>query len=146
MTLQRMDHVGVVVEDLDAAVAFFTELGMTNAGRQAVDGDWVDRVVGLPDVHVEIAMMQTPDGQHRIELTKFDRPGAIAPTPAVPPPNLLGIRRMMFAVSDIRDTVARLQQHGAALMGEIAQYEDMYLLCYLRGPEGMIIALAEELS
>ena len=143
MALLRLDHVGVVVEDLPAAVAFFIELGMTLEGEASVEGDWVDAVVGLENLHVEIAMLRTPDGNGAIELTKFHSPEAINAEPAVAPPQTLGIRRMMFAVDDVDDTVARLEQLGGALVGEIAQYEDAYRLCYLRGPEGIIVALAE---
>jgi len=140
-----MDHVGIVVEDLDAAIAFFTELGLERQNRMQVDGRWVDRVVGLDGVNVEIAMMQTPDGHSRLELTEFLAPPVINGEPYPPPANTLGLRRIMFAVDDIRDVVRRLQTHGGELVGEIAQYEDMYLLCYLRGPAGIIVALAEEL-
>jgi len=145
MPIQRMDHVGIVVEDLAAAVAFFVELGLELEGEESVEGRWVDRVVGLDDVRVDIAMMRTPDGHGRLELTKFQAPTATTAEPNAPP-NTLGIRRIMFAVEDIEDVVARLQAHGAELVGEVAQYEDKYLLCYMRGPEGIIIALAEQLS
>jgi catechol 2,3-dioxygenase-like lactoylglutathione lyase family enzyme len=142
-----MDHVGVVVDDLDAAIAFFVELGMElEGGRTPVEGRWVDQVVGLDDLRVEIAMMRTPDGHNKIELTKFHNPKAVGAEAASASPNTLGIRRMMFAVDDIHDTVARLRTHGAELVGEVAQYEDMYLLCYVRGSEGIIIALAEQLN
>jgi len=142
-----MDHVGVVVDDLDAAIAFFVELGMElEGGRTPVEGRWVDQVVGLDDLRVEIAMMRTPDGHNKIELTKFHNPKAVGAEAAKASPNTLGIRRMMFAVDDIHDTVARLRTHGAELVGEVAQYEDMYLLCYVRGSEGIIIALAEQLN
>ncbi len=142
----RMDHVGVVVEDLDAAIAFFTELGLRlQGGRMQVDGRWVDRVVGLDGVNVEIAMMGTPDGHSRLELTKFLAPAATSGDPHPAPANVLGLRRIMFEVDDIRDTVRRLGTHGGELVGEIAQYEDVYLLCYLRGPSGIIVALAEAL-
>jgi catechol 2,3-dioxygenase-like lactoylglutathione lyase family enzyme len=141
-----MDHVGVVVDDLDAAIAFFTELGLERQVRMAVDGSWVDRIVGLEGVHVEIAMMQTPDQHSRLELTQFLSPPAIGGEPYPAPANTLGLRRIMFAVDDIRDVVRRLQKHGGELIGEIAQYEDAYLLCYLRGPSGVIVALAEELD
>jgi catechol 2,3-dioxygenase-like lactoylglutathione lyase family enzyme len=141
-----MDHVGVVVEDLDAAIEFFTELGLEVDGRMRVDGEWVDRVVGLDGVHVEIAMMRTPDDHSRLELTKFLAPTVLSGQPYPAPANTLGLRRVMFAVDDIRDVVRRLQQRGGALIGEIAQYEDAYLLCYLRGPSGIIVALAEALG
>jgi catechol 2,3-dioxygenase-like lactoylglutathione lyase family enzyme len=145
MTIQRMDHVGLVVEDLQAAIAFFVELGMELEGEMPVEGTWVDRVVGLEDVRVDIAMMRTPDGHSGIELTKFHRPTASTVEPDAPA-NTLGLRRIMFAIDDIEDTLARLQAHGAELIGEVAQYEDMYRLCYVRGPEGIIVALAEQLN
>jgi catechol 2,3-dioxygenase-like lactoylglutathione lyase family enzyme len=141
-----MDHVGVVIEDLDAAIAFFTELGLEVEARMRVDGSWVDRVVGLDGVDVEIAMMQTPDGHSRLELTKFLAPAVIPGAPHPAPANTLGLRRLMFAVDDVRDTVRRLKKHGGELVGEIARYEDAYLLCYLRGPSGIIVALAEALG
>jgi catechol 2,3-dioxygenase-like lactoylglutathione lyase family enzyme len=142
-----MDHVGIVVDDLTAAIAFFTELGLSLQGRRMqVSGAWVDEVVGLDGVHVEIAMMGTPDGHSRLELTKFLSPEESRPDPFPPPPNTLGLRRIMFAVDDIRDTVSRLRSRGAELVREVAQYEDSYLLCYVRGPSGIIVALAEELS
>lgn len=146
MTLQRMDNVLIVVEDLDAAKAFFAELGMELDGERQVEGPWVDSTVGLNDVRAEIAMMRTPDGHGRVELTRFHAPPAIRAEPESAPANALGIRRIMFAVSDIDDTVARLRSHGAELVGEIAQYEDSYRLCFLRGPEGIIIGLAEQLG
>jgi catechol 2,3-dioxygenase-like lactoylglutathione lyase family enzyme len=144
--LIRMDNVGIVVDDLKAAVAFFVELGLELEGEMPVEGQWVDRVVGLDGVRNDIAMMQTPDGHNKLELMKFHRPTAIKAKPTNAPANTLGIRRIMFAVDDIDDVVARLQKHGAELMGEVAQYEDMYRLCYLRGPEGIIIALAQQLG
>src|SRR5574341_400278 len=134
--LKRMDNVLIVVDDLEAAKAFFAELGMELEGETTVEGRWVDRVVGLNDVRADIAMMRTPDGHSRVELTKFHTPPAVT----------LGIRRIMFAVDDIDDVVARLRSHGAELVGEIAQYEDIYRLCFLRGPEGIIIGLAEQLG
>jgi catechol 2,3-dioxygenase-like lactoylglutathione lyase family enzyme len=145
MTILRMDNVGVVVDDLDAAVAFFVELGLELEGEATVEGPWVDRVVGLDDVRADIAMVRTPDGNGRLELTKFDTPMAVNAEPDAPA-NTLGIRRIMFAVEDIEDVVARLHAHGAELIGEIARYEDSYRLCYVRGPGGMIVALAEPLS
>lgn len=141
-----MDHVSVVVDDLEAAVAFFLELGMELEGRMPVEGRWVDSVVGLDDVRVEIAMMRTPDGHGRIELTKFDAPTAISAVPDIAPPNTRGIRSVMFAVDDIEDVLARLRTHGAELVGGLARYEDMYRLCYVRGPEGIIVALAQQLN
>jgi|SRR4051812_3954699 catechol 2,3-dioxygenase-like lactoylglutathione lyase family enzyme len=146
MTLQRMDNVGIVVDDLAAAIAFFTELGLELEGEMPIEGPWVDRVVGLHGVRVDIAMMRTPDGHSRLELTKFHNPAAISPAPKNAPAHALGIRRIMFAVDDIDDVVSRLRAHGAELVGEVARYEDRYRLCYLRGPAGMLIALAEQLS
>lgn len=143
--LLRMDNVAIIVEDLEAAIAFFTELGLELEGKTTVEGPWVDRIVGLDDVRSDIVMMRTPDGHSRLELTKFQKPKAIK-TESNTPVNTLGIRRMMFAVTDIDDVVARLQQHGAELIGEVVQYEDMYRLCYLRGPEGIMVALAEQLG
>ena len=145
MTIQRMDHVGVVVDDLEAATAFFLELGLELEGEAAVEGRWVDRVVGLDDVRVDVAMVRTPDGHGRLELTKFHTPTAVS-SEANAPANTLGIRRIMFAVEDIEDVLARLRAHGAELVGELEQYEDRYQLCYVRGPEGIIVALAEQLS
>jgi catechol 2,3-dioxygenase-like lactoylglutathione lyase family enzyme len=145
VTLQRLDHIGVVVDDLDAAISFFVELGMErDGGVSTVEGDWVDRVVGLDDVRVDIAFVRTPDGHGRLELTKFHSPTATTAEPDAPA-NTLGLRRLMFAVDDIDDVVTRLQAHGAELVGEVARYEDVYRLCYLRGPGGIIVALAEEL-
>ena len=146
MTIQRMDNVLIVVDDLEAAKAFFVELGMQLDGETTVEGGWADRVVGLNDVRADIAMMRTPDGHGRVELSKFHTPPAVRAEPATAPANALGIRRIMFAVDDIDDVVARLRRHGAELVGEIAQYEDLYRLCFLRGPEGIIIGLAEQLS
>src|SRR5215211_2373427 len=146
MTIQRMDNVLIVVDDLEAAKAFFAELGMELEGEAPVEARWVDRVVGLNDVRADIAMMRTPDGHSRLELTKFQTPPAVRAEPESAPANTLGIRRIMFAVDDIDDVVARLRSHGAELVGEIAQYEDIYRLCFLRGPEGIIIGLAEQLS
>ncbi len=145
MTIQRMDNVGIVVEDLDAAIAFFTELGMEWEGEAQIEGLWADRTVGLDGVRSDIAMMRTPDGHGKLELAKYHTPAAIAATPQNPPPNTLGLHRVMFAVDDIEDVVARLRKHGAELLGELAQYEDSYRLCYVRGPEGIIVALAEQL-
>ncbi len=144
--LIRMDNVLIVVDDLEAAKAFFAELGMELEGETTVEGRWVDRVVGLNNVRADIALMRTPDGHSRVELTKFHTPPPVRAEPTNAPANTLGIRRIMFAVDDIDDVVARLQKRGAELMGEVAQYEDIYRLCYLRGPEGIIIALAEQLG
>ena len=146
MTLRRMDNVLIVVEDLEAAKAFFVELGMELEGETIVEGEWVGRVIGLEDVRAAIAMMRTPDGQGRVELTRFNTPAAVRSGPANAPANALGIRRIMFAVEDIDDVVARLRRHGAELVGEVVRFEDQYRLCFIRGPEGIIIGLAEELG
>ncbi|MWA06741.1 VOC family protein [Actinomadura sp. LD22] len=145
MTIKRMDHVSIVVGDLDAAKAFFAELGMELEGETPVEGPWADQVNGIEGVRVDIAMMRTPDGHGKIELTKFHAPAAFSAEPAVAPPNTLGLRSVMFAVDDIDGVIARLRRHGAELVHEVAQYEDVYRLCYVRGPEGVIVALAEEL-
>jgi len=145
MTLKRMENVLIVVDDLDAAKAFFVELGMELEGEMPVEGPWVDLVVGLENVRAEIAMMRTPDGHGRVELTKFHAPTAIRAEPKNAPVNTLGIRRIMFAVDDINDVLARLRAHGAELVGEVAQYENMYRLCFIRGPEGILVGLAEQL-
>ena len=144
--IERMDHVGIVVYDLAAATEFFVELGLELQGEGPVEGRWVDRVVGLDGVRSDIAMMRTPDGHGRLELAKYHTPAAVSAEPENPPPNTLGLHRVMFAVDDIDDVVARLRAHGAELLGELAQYEDSYRLCYVRGPEGIIVALAEQLS
>ena len=146
MAIQRMDNVLIVVEDLEAAVAFFVELGMELEGQTHVEGPWVDRTVGLEGVRADIAMMRTPDGHGRVELTKFHTPAAISREPRNAPANTLGISRIMFAVTGIDDVVARLRTHGAELLDEIAQYEASYRLCFVRAPEGFIIGLAEQLS
>ncbi|MER6976494.1 VOC family protein [Streptomyces carpinensis] len=146
MTLQRMDNVGIVVEDLDAAVAFFTELGMEVEGKAQIEGLFADQAVGLDGVRSDIAMMRTPDGHGKLELAQYHTPAAIGDGPHNPPPNTLGLHRVMFAVDDIDDTIARLRPHGAELIGEVAQYKDIYRLCYLRGPSGIILALAEQIS
>jgi len=146
MAIQRMDNVLIVVDDLEAAKAFFAELGMELEGEATNEGPWVDRVVGLHDVRADIAMMRTPDGHGRLELAKFHTPPAIRAEPENAPANALGIRRIMFAVDDVDDAVARLRRHGGELVGEIAQYEDAYRLCFLRGPAGIIIGLAEKLG
>jgi catechol 2,3-dioxygenase-like lactoylglutathione lyase family enzyme len=140
-----MDNVLIVVDDLEAAIAFFTELGLELEGETTVEGQWVDRVVGLNGVRSDIAMMRTPDGHGRIELDKFHTPKAVRAEPEDAPVNTLGIRRIMFAVNDIEEVLTRLRARGAELLGEVVRYEDMYKLCYIRGPEGIIIALAEEL-
>jgi catechol 2,3-dioxygenase-like lactoylglutathione lyase family enzyme len=141
-----MDHVVVVVRDLEAGIAFFTELWMELEGRQHVGGEWVDRVNGIDGVQVEIAMMRTADGHNKLELTAFASPDLVDAQPHPAPPNALGLRSVMFLVDDVADTVARLEAHGGELVGEIADYEDVYRLCYLRGPDGVIVALAEELG
>ena len=146
MAIQRLDHVSVVVDDLEAAIAFFVELGMELEGQAPIEGPWVDRVVGLDGVRVDIAMMRTPDGHGRIELTKFHAPRAISAQPHVAPGNTLGLHSIMFAVDDLDAAVAGLRARGAELVGEVAQYQDSYRLCYVRGPEGIIVALAEQLD
>jgi catechol 2,3-dioxygenase-like lactoylglutathione lyase family enzyme len=140
-----MDNVGIVVESLDAAVAFFAELGLELEGRATIDGDWSGRVTGLRDQRVEIAMMRTPDGHSRLELSRFLAPRVVADHRNAPV-NALGYLRVMFAVEDIDDTLVRLRQHGAQLVGEVVQYQDAYRLCYILGPEGLLIGLAEELG
>ena len=145
MAIKRMDHVSIIVDDLPAAIAFFTTLGMTLEGEMPVEGPWVDRLNGLEGVQVDIAMMRTPDGHGQVELTKFRNPDLVEVEPEIAPPNTLGLRQIMFAVEDIDDTMAGLRAHGAELIGEMVQYEDKYRLCYVRGPAGVIIALAEEL-
>jgi catechol 2,3-dioxygenase-like lactoylglutathione lyase family enzyme len=146
MAIQRMDNVAIVVDDLDAAVAFFTELGMELEGRGPIEGLFADRTVGLDGVRSEIAMMRTPDSHGKLELTKYHNPAASGAELENPPPNTLGLHRVMFAVDDIDDTIARLRAHGAELLGEVAQYENIYRLCYLRGPAGIIVALAEQIA
>jgi catechol 2,3-dioxygenase-like lactoylglutathione lyase family enzyme len=146
MTIQRMDHVSVVVDDLEAAIAFFAELGMELEGKAPVEGPSVDRVNGLDGVRVDIAMLRAPDGYGRLELTKFHNPAAVSPEPKNALGNTLGLRSIMFAVDDIDATVAGLRARGAQLVGEVAQYQDSYRLCYVRGPAGIIVALAEQLS
>ena len=143
--IQRMDNVGIVVDDLEAAIAFFVELGLELEGKTTVEGPWVDHCIGLDGVRSDVAMLKTPDGHGRLELNKFHAPPAITAQPNAAA-NTLGIRRIMFAVEDIDEAVARLQARGAELVGEVVQYEDQYRLCYLRGPEGILVALAEELS
>ena len=146
MTLQRMDNVLIVVDDLEAVKAFFVELGMELEGETTVEGPSVDRLIGLQNVRATLVLMRTPDGHGRIELDKFHTPGAIRIGPENAPVNALGIRRIMFAVDVIDGVVARLRAHGAELIGEVMQYEDSYRLCYVRSPEGFIVALAEQLS
>lgn len=146
MAVERMDNVGIVVDDLDAAVAFFAELGMELEGTARIEGPWADRTVGLDGILSDIAMMRTPDGRGRLELAEYHSPAATRPEPAAPPPNTLGLHRVMFAVDDIDDTLARLRTHGAELLGEVARYENAYRLCYLRGPAGIVLALAEQIG
>ncbi len=145
MTVLRMDNVLIVVDDLKAVIAFFVELGLELEGETTVEGPWVDRIVGLDGVRNDIAMMRTPDGHGRLELCKFQSPLAITGEPNAPV-NTLGIRRIMFAVDDINEVLVRLQAQGAELVGEVVQYEDQYLLCYVRGPEGIMVALAQQLG
>ena len=146
VTIQRLDHVSVVVEDMEAAKAFFAQLGMELEGEAPIEGPWVDRVNALDGVRVDIAMMRTPDGQGRLELTKFHNPMAVSPEPENALANTLGLRSIMFAVDDIDATITDMRAHGAELIGEVEQYEELYRLCYMRGPAGIIVALAEELS
>ena len=145
MPVQRMHNVGIVVEDLRATIAFFRELGLELEGQATIEGDWSGRVTGLRDQRVEIAMMRTPDGHSRLELSRFLTPPAVADHRNAPV-NALGYLRVMFAVDDIDDTLTRLREHGAKLVGEVVQYEDVYRLCYIRGPEGLLIGLAQELD
>jgi catechol 2,3-dioxygenase-like lactoylglutathione lyase family enzyme len=145
MTLQRMDNVGIVVESLDGAIAFFRELGLELEGRAMVEGEWAGRVTGLGDQRVEIAMMRTPDGHGRLELSRFVEPRVIADHRDAPV-NALGYLRVMFTVDDVDDTLTRLRDLGAQLVDEVVQYEDAYRLCYIRGPEGILIGLAEEIT
>jgi catechol 2,3-dioxygenase-like lactoylglutathione lyase family enzyme len=140
-----MDNVGIVVESLDAAVSFFAELGLELEGRATIEGEWAGRVTGLRDQRVEIAMMRTPDGHSRLELSQFLTPPVVADHRNAPV-NALGYLRVMFAVEDIDDTLARLRKRGAQLVGEVVQYEDVYRLCYIRGPEGLLIGLAEQIG
>ncbi|QQP99479.1 VOC family protein [Lysobacter enzymogenes] len=145
MALKRMDNVGIVVEDLGAAVEFFRELGLELEGRAMVEGEWAGRITGLGDQRVEIAMMRTPDGHSRLELSRFIEPKVIADHRNAPV-NALGYLRVMFAVDDLADTLERLRPHGAQVVGEVVDYQDVYRLCYIRGPEGILIGLAQELA
>ena len=145
MTVKRMDNVGIVVESLDTAISFFAELGLKLEGRATIDGEWAGRVTGVRDQRVEIAMMRTPDGHSRLELSRFLAPPVVADHRNAPV-NALGYLRVMFTVEDIDDTLARLRKRGAQLVGEVVQYEDAYRLCYIRGPEGLLIGLAQELG
>ena len=145
MTVKRMDNIGIVVEDIDAAIAFFTELGLELEGRAPIEGEWAEGVTGLRDIRVEIAMLRTPDGHSRIELSRFLAPPVVADHRRAPV-NALGYLRIMFTVEDIDDTLARLGNHGAQLVDKVIQYENTYRLCYIRGPEGILIGLAQELG
>ena len=145
MTVKRIDNVGIVVESLETAISFFAELGLELEGRATIEGEWAGRVTGLRDQRVEIAMMRTPDGNCRLELSRFLTPPVVLDHRNAPV-NALGYLRVMFAVEDIDDTLARLRKRGAQLVGEVVQYEDAYRLCYIRGPEGILIGLAEELG
>jgi catechol 2,3-dioxygenase-like lactoylglutathione lyase family enzyme len=147
MAIKRMDNVLIVVDDLDAVIAFLVELGMELENRGPLEGDFAERVIGLKDVRQEVAMLRVPGGGYgRIELARFDRPRAVAPEPRDAPANTLGLRRVMFAVDDIEDTITRLRGVGGELVGEVVRYEDIFLLAYVRGPEGIVLGLAEELA
>lgn len=146
MTLVRMDNVLVVVDDLEAAIAFFSEIGMELEGQATVEGPWIDQIVGFDGSRCDVAMMRTPDGHSRVELEKYHAPPAVRTEPEDAPVNALGIRRLMFAVDDIDAVLAKLRTRGAELIGEVVQYEDTYRLCYVRGPEGIMIALAQQLG
>lgn len=145
MTVRRMDNVGIVVENIDAAIEFFIELGLHLEGRAPIEGAWADAVTGLHEMRVEIAMMRTPDGHGRLELSRFLAPPVVADHRTAPV-NALGYLRIMFTVDDLDDTLTRLAEHGAKLVGEVVQYENSYRLCYLRGPEGILVGLAQELG
>ena len=146
MAVLRMDNVLLVVEDLEASIAFFTELGMELEGRAELEGEWVERVIGVDGARDEIATLRTPDGHGRIELTHFHVPDAVGPSPADLPVNALGYRRIMFAVDDLDDTLARLRPLGAELVRDVVEYEDVYRLCFVRGPEGILVGLAQPLN
>jgi catechol 2,3-dioxygenase-like lactoylglutathione lyase family enzyme len=145
MSVKRMDNVGIVVEDIDAAIGFFTALGLELEGRAPIEGDWADGVTGLRGMRVEIAMLRTPDGHGRLELSRFLAPPVVADHRSAPV-NALGYLRVMFAVDDIDETLARLRKHGAQLVGDVVRYENAYRLCYIRGPEGILVGLAQELG
>jgi catechol 2,3-dioxygenase-like lactoylglutathione lyase family enzyme len=145
MTVKRMDNVGIVVDDLDEAVDFFRELGLELEGRATIEGEWAGRVTGLGDQHVEVAMMRTPDGHSRLEISRFVTPPVVEDHRNAPV-NALGYLRVMVAVGDLDDTLARLRKRGAELVGEVVQYQDVYRLCYIRGPGGLLLGLAEELG
>ncbi|WP_233225291.1 VOC family protein [Nocardia sp. MDA0666] len=146
MAIKRMDNVLIVVEDIDAVIAFFVELGMELENKGPVEGRWVERIIGVDDVRQEVAMLRTPDGHGRVELAMFHEPQPIRSEPQHAPANTLGIRRIMFAVDDIDDVISRLRAHGAELVGTVEQYEQIFRLCYVRGPEGIIVGLAEEIG
>lgn len=146
MPIRRLDHVSVVVDDLDAAVSFFSTLGMTEEGRAPIEGEFVDRLNGLEGIRIDIVMMRTPDGNGRLELTKFHQPPLVAVEPANAPPNAAGLRSVMFAVDSVTETLVHLHDVGAELVGEVVQYGQQYRLAYVRGPAGIIVALAEELT
>lgn len=146
MAIQRMDNVGIVVDDLDAAVAFFTELGMELEGTADIEGEFADKAVGLSGVKSRIAVLRTPDGHGKLELAQYHEPTAIRPEPSVPPANTIGLHRVMFAVDDIDATLDRLRPLGGEVLDEVAQFENLYRLCYLRGPSGIIVALAEQIG
>jgi len=146
MTIKRLDHVSVVVEDLDAAIDFFTALGMTVEGKAPIEGEFVDRLNGIDGIRIDIVMMRTPDGHGRLELTKFHHPPLVAVEPAIAPPNAPGLRSVMFNVDDLDATLDRLRVLGAELVGEVVRYENQFRLAYVRGPAGIIVSLAEELS
>jgi catechol 2,3-dioxygenase-like lactoylglutathione lyase family enzyme len=145
MAVRRMDNVGIVVDDLPGSIAFFRELGLELEGQGTIEGNWAGRVTGLGDQRVEVAMMRTPDGHSRLELSRFLTPSVVADHRNAPV-NALGYLRVMFAVDDIDDTLARLRDRGAQMVGDVVQYEDVYRLCYIRGPDGLLIGLAEELG
>ncbi len=145
MTVKRMDNVGIVVEDIDATIEFFVELGLILEGRMTIEDEWAGRVTGVRDQRVEIAMMRTPDGHSRLELSRFDAP-AIASDHRTAPVNSLGYLRVMFAVDDINDTLVRLKKLGASVVDEVVNYENVYKLCYIRGPEGLLIGIAQEIG
>ncbi|MFI7387276.1 VOC family protein [Streptomyces sp. NPDC049813] len=146
MAVQRMDNVGIVVEDMDAALAFFEELGLEVEGKARVEGPVADRCTGLSGVSCDIAMVRTPDGHSRLELARYRTPAATRDEPRDRPHNILGTHRVMFLVDDLEDTLERLRPHGAEVLGEVARYEDSFLLCYVRGPEGIIVGLSEQLG
>lgn len=145
MTLKRLDNIGIVVENLDASIDFFIELGLELEGRAPIEGDWADGVTGLKNMRCEIAMLKTPDGNSRLELSKFHAP-PVASDHRTAPVNSLGYLRVMFAVENLDDLLARLQKHGATVVGEVVNYQNIYRLCYLRGPEGILIGLAQQIS